>query len=373
MVAGEASGDLLAAEILQSMQALQGSLSTAGIGGDRMLACGFDAWWESEQLAVNGYAEALKVLPKLLHIRRQLGNRLLQWPAEVFVGIDAPDFNLGLETRLRHRGVRTLHFVSPSIWAWRRERIERIRAAVDEMLLVFPFEESIYREAGIPARYCGHPLADRIPLESDRESARRTLALDARATVVAVLPGSRRSEVERLAPAFIETIALLAKQRADWVWLLPAAGAARFAELRRLLAQAAPQADVRLLLGQSHEALAACNATLVASGTATLEAMLYKRPMLIAYRLGNFDYRRMKRQAYLPWVGLPNILCREFIVPEFIQDAVQPDTMARALLVAVEDRAAGERLHERFTEQHHSLRHDCARQVAGAIVDSISG
>ncbi len=385
MVAGEASGDLLAAEILGALQGRRertrasgdcaldaapipanGAL-TRGIGGERMIGAGFDAWWGSEHLAVHGYAEAIKVLPKLLYIRRRLAARLLEWPADVFVGIDAPDFNLGLETRLRGKGVRTLHFVSPSIWAWRRERIERIRAAVDEMLLVFPFEEAIYRDARIPARYCGHPLADRIPLVADRDAARRALGVDTSAAVVAVLPGSRRSEIARLAPPFIETIVRLSRQRPDWVWLIPAAGALRFAELRRLLARAAPSADVRLLLGRSHEALAACDATLVASGTATLEAMLFKRPMLIAYRLGRLDYRRMKQQAYLPWAGLPNILCRDFVVPEFIQDAVQPDAMSHALLAAVEDRAGAARLSERFAEQHLALRRDCAVQVADAV------
>ncbi|MGE0311614.1 MAG: lipid-A-disaccharide synthase [Lautropia sp.] len=379
MVAGEASGDLLAAEILKALNGAGGGApdvdapQTAGIGGERMVASGFDAWWGSEQLAVHGYAEALKVLPKLLLIRRRLGSRLLDWPADAFVGIDAPDFNLGLETRLRRAGVRTLHFVSPSIWAWRRERIGRIREAVDQMLLVFPFEEAIYRDAGVPARYCGHPLADRIPLQPDRDAARRALGVDPAATVIAVLPGSRRSEIARLAPPFIETIARLAGRRPSWVFLVPAAGATRFAELRRLLAQAAPDADVRLLLGHSHDALAACDATLIASGTATLEAMLYKRPMVIAYRLGDLDYRRMKRQAYLPWAGLPNILFRDFVVPEFIQDAVQPEAMAQALMSAVEDRTAADRLAERFAEQHHALRRDCARQVADAVREAVDG
>ena len=365
MVAGEASGDLLAASVLQYWQqqkprqaavppsdasssdipsdpapgeaasapdvmspASSGNLmQTAGIGGPRMQAAGFDAWWPSDLLAVHGYAEAFKVLPKLLWIRRQLAQRLLDWPARGFIGVDAPDFNLGLETRLRAAGVRTWHFVSPSIWAWRRERIEKIRQAADHMLLIFPFEEAIYREAGIPATYCGHPLADQIPFHPDQGAARAELGLAAQGTVIALMPGSRHAEVEHLAPVFLAAAVLLHRQHPDWHFILPAAGDARHAQLRALIDTdpAWQKLPLQLLHGQSHTALAACDQTLIASGTATLEAALYKRPMVIAYRMSPFSYRLMKGRNYQPWFGLPNILAGEFLVPEFIQDAATPE------------------------------------------------
>lgn len=374
MVAGESSGDLLAADVLAAMGRLAPGEATVatGIGGPLMVAQRFEAWWDAEHLAVHGYAAALKVLPKLLYIRRRLGTRLLDWPAEVFVGVDAPDFNLGLERRLRAGGVRTLHFVSPSVWAWRRERLDGIREAVDRMLLVFPFEEAIYRDAGIPARYCGHPLADRIALVPDRAQARRDLTIPGDRPLVAVLPGSRRGEVARLGPLFIETIRWIARQRPDWRFAIPAAGAERFAQLRQLLAGARLDATVQLVLGQSHAVLAACDAAIVASGTATLEAALFKRPMVIAYRLGGLDYRRMKSQAYLPWVGLPNILAGEFVVPEFIQDAARPEAIGAALIASLEDTAATDRLAARFEAMHRELRRDCAQQVGSAILEAAS-
>jgi lipid-A-disaccharide synthase len=383
MVAGEASGDLLAASVLQALQAGQGEpatgaesgarppLALAGIGGPGMAAAGFDCWWPSELLSVHGYAAALKVYPKLLAIRHRLARRLQDWPAHVFVGVDAPDFNLGLEARVRAAGVRTLHFVSPSIWAWRRERIDTIRRAVDRMLLVFPFEEAIYREAGIPALYCGHPLADQIPMTPDRDAARQALGLGAGDTVIAVLPGSRAGEVTHIGPVFMAAIALMARQHPDWRFLIPAAGSQRYRQLQSLLSDQGVDADVRLLQSQSHLALAACDITLIASGTATLEAALFKRPMVIAYRMAALSYRLMKGRGYLPYVGLPNILSGEFVVPEFIQDAATPEALAAAVIRQLQDTAANERLAVRFEAMHRQLARGCAERVAGAILSEL--
>ena len=377
MVAGEASGDMLAASLLEALQARRGAgtgedrLQMAGIGGPAMASRGFDCWWPSELLAVHGYAAALKVYPKLLAIRRRLAGRLQAWPARVFVGVDAPDFNLGLETQVRAAGVRTMHFVSPSIWAWRRERIEKIRKAVDRMLLVFPFEQAIYRDAGIPAIYCGHPLADQIPMHPDRAAARLRLGLGADDTVVAVLPGSRAAEVAHIGPVFRDTIMLLAQENPRWRFVIPAAGPDREQQLGELLAGREFGADVRLVQGQAHTALAACDVTLIASGTATLEAALFKRPMVIAYRMATLSYRLMKGRGYLPYVGLPNILSGGFVVPEYIQDAATPVALADAVSRRLEDVAGNERLVVRFEELHRQLACGCAERVAEAIDEQL--
>jgi lipid-A-disaccharide synthase len=376
MVAGEASGDLLAASVLTALRdreaAGEGKLQLAGIGGPAMALHGFDCWWPAELLAVHGYAAALKVYPKLLAVRRRLASRLQDWPANLFLGVDAPDFNLGLETRIRRAGVKTMHFVSPSIWAWRRERIEKIRKAVDRMLLVFPFEEQIYRDAGIPAVYCGHPLADQIPMNPDREGARRALGLADNDTVVAVLPGSRAGEVAHIGPVFRDTINLLAQDNPGWRFLIPAAGPDRLAQLQQLFEGRELAADIRLLSGQSHQALAACDITLIASGTATLEAALFKRPMVIAYRMAALSYRLMKDRGYLPYVGLPNILSGGFVVPEYLQDAATPVALADAVTRRLQDVAGNERLIERFHEMHRQLACGCAERVADAILAEIA-
>ena len=370
LVAGEASGDLLASSVLSRWRELPAASQPvcAGIGGPGMQAQGFEAWWPSEWLAVHGYSAAIRALPRLLWVRRQLRQRLLRWPARAFIGVDAPDFNLGLEMKLRAAGVRTYHFVSPSIWAWRRERIDKIRQAVDHMLLVFPFEEAIYREAGIPATYVGHPLADQIPADIDRAAARRVLDLDDDAVVIALLPGSRQAEVEHLAPVFLATAAILHQRHPQWQFILPAASEARLAELRAMVREQQPDLPLRILAGQSHTALAACDQTLIASGTATLEAALFKRPMVIAYRMSAMSYRLMKGRNYQPWFGLPNILANEFLVPEFIQDAATPPALADALEQQLLDAAGCERLVSRFAEMHQSLARGCAQAVADTVL-----
>jgi lipid-A-disaccharide synthase len=374
MVAGETSGDLLASAVLDGLQARVGGavrLQAAGIGGPAMVARGFDAWWPAERLAVRGYAEVLREYAALRAIRTRLHDRLLAWRPDVFVGVDAPDFNLDLERRLRERGVRVAHFIGPSIWAWRGGRIEKIRRSVDRMLLVFPFEQKLYDDAGVPATYVGHPLADAIPLEADVAGARRSLGLPEGRRVVAVLPGSRGGEITYIAPAFVRTIAWLAARRPDLCFVVPAATETLYARLRAMLGggRLPEGVDCRLLMGRSHEAIAAADGVLVASGTATLEVALYRKPMVIAYRMAWLSYRIMKNMGYLPWIGLPNILCHETVVPEFVQDAATPEAMGRALLAQLDDPAQAARLAERFAALHAMLRRDCAQRAAEALLE----
>ena len=365
MVAGEASGDLLAGLLLRGLRQRWPALDAQGIGGPRMAIEGFRAWWPHERLAVRGYVEVLRHYRGILGIRKALAARVLAAPPDAFIGIDAPDFNLELETRLKARGVRTIHFVSPSIWAWRGRRIERIGRAVDLMLCLFPFEPALYARRGIAASYVGHPLADAIPLEPPRAAARAALGLAGEAQVVALLPGSRRSEIEYIAPLFIAAAARMRRARPRLRFLLPVVPGLR--GLVEPLLAAEPTAQIDLLDGRSHEALAACDATLIASGTATLEAALFKRPMVIAYRMNPLSWQMMKRMHYQPWVGLPNILLEDFAVPELIQADATPAALARETLAWLDDAPRVARLEARFTELHRTLRRDTARTATDAI------
>jgi lipid-A-disaccharide synthase len=366
MVAGEASGDLLASLLLPALTTRWPAAHAAGIGGPRMQSLGFDAWWPSERLAVNGFVDALAHLRSLWLLRRELGARLLRERPAAFIGIDAPDFNLGLEQRLKQAGIRTIHFVCPSIWAWRGGRIKRIARCVDHMLCLFPFEPALLQAQGIDATYVGHPLADLIPLDPPRRAARAALGLNDSDPMVALLPGSRGGELRDLAPIFLQAAVQLQRRRSDLHFVLPAASG-RMAALQALLQAHAPDLPVQLLDGRSHEALAACDVTLIASGTATLEAALFKRPMVIGYRAHWLNAVLFRQLSYLPYVGLPNILCREFLVPEFLQQACQPTALADAVLAQLDDAVRAERLHARFTELHLQLRRDTARRATDAI------
>lgn len=371
LVAGEASGDLLASLLLQGLKARWPALQSAGIGGPRMLAQGFQAWWPSHKLSIFGYVDALLNLRELLSIRRQLGDRLMAEPPSVFVGVDAPDFNFGLERRLREAGIKTVHFVCPSIWAWRPERVETIKRSADHVLCLFPFEPAILQAHGIAATYVGHPLADRIPLEPPRAAARQQLGLDEAATVVALLPGSRRSEVKYIGPPLLQAAVLMQRQRPDLRFILPMAPGLR-EMVEALKREHAPGLDITLLDGLSHEALAACDITLVASGTATLEAALFKRPMVIAYKLNRLNYWRMQGKALQPWVGLPNVLAREFLVPELLQHDCTGENLAREGLAWLDDAPRRERVQQRFLEQHQLLRCDTAARAGDAIAQLLS-
>jgi lipid-A-disaccharide synthase len=370
MVAGEASGDLLAGLLIAGLRARWPDLRGVGIGGPKMVAQGFEAWWPSDRLAVRGYVEVLRHYRAIKAVRDALAQRLLADPPRAFVGVDAPDFNLGLEARLKIAGVPTVHFVCPSVWAWRGGRLKTLAASCDHVLCLFPFEPALLEQHGVAATYVGHPLADAIPLEPPRAAARRALGLPDDAAVLALLPGSRRSEIDAIAPAFLQTAARLHVERPALRILLPVAPGLQ--ALLEPLAQAhAPGVPLQWLAGRSHEALAACDATLIASGTATLEAALFKRPMVIGYRMHPLSWQLMKRMAYQPWVGLPNILCRAFVVPERIQEACEPDRLADDVRQALDDTAAAARLNVRFTELHLSLRRDTARAATDAIAQIV--
>ena len=366
MAAGEASGDLLAAALLVGLRQRWPALQAAGIGGPRMVEQGFTAWWPSDKLAVRGYVEVLRHYREISAIRHALAERLLRERPGAFIGVDAPDFNLGLETRLKAAGLKTIHFICPSIWAWRGGRAAKMALACDHVLCLFPFEPELLARHGVAATFVGHPLADAIPLRPPRAAARAALGLVESDRVVAVLPGSRRSEIQTIAPAFLQAAAVIHMARPELRFVLPAAPGLR-ALLEPMLPQHAPGVPLQLLDGQSHAALAACDVTLIASGTATLEAALFKRPMVIGYRMHPLSWQIMKRLRYQPWVGLPNILCRDFVVPELIQDDCQPQALAQATLAWLDDSPRCERLTQRFEELHTLLRRDTAHCATDAI------
>jgi lipid-A-disaccharide synthase len=370
MVAGEASGDLLASLLLQGMKARWPGTQASGIGGPRLQAQGFEAWWPSEKLSVFGYVDALRHYRELVGIRSALGDRLIAERPDVFIGVDAPDFNFGLEERLRAAGVKTVHFVCPSIWAWRGHRVKKLARAADHVLCLFPFEPALLAQHGVAATYVGHPVADAIPLEVPRAAARAALGLAETDAVVAVLPGSRRSEIRHIAPRFLAAVALMHRQRPGLRFVLPVAPGLR-ALLEPLLAQHAPGVPVQLLDGRAHDALAACDVTLIASGTATLEAALFKRPMVIGYVLHWLNWLIMKNRGYQPWVGLPNILSREFVVPELLQEAATPAALAQETLAWLCDPARCEAVARRFTDLHHLLRCNTAQRASDAIAQVI--
>ena len=376
MVAGEASGDLLAGLLLGGMKARWPALQAAGIGGPKMAARGFDAWWPSDKLAVRGYVEVLAHYREIAGIRRRLATRLLADPPDAFIGVDAPDFNLDLEARLKGvgpgAGIKTIHFIGPSIWAWRGDRIEKIKRSVDHVLCLFPFEPALYAKHGVAATYVGHPLADAIPLEVPRAASRIGLGLADDAAVVALLPGSRRSEIASIAPTLLAAAAELLRRRPGLRFVLPVAPGLR-ALVEPMLASRAGGTPITLLDGRSHEALAACDVALVASGTATLEAALFKRPMVITYRMHWLSWQMMKRKAYQPWVGLPNILLEDFAVPELLQSDATPAALATAALAWLDDPARGAALALRFTALHHSLRRNTAQAATNAIAQVIAG
>jgi lipid-A-disaccharide synthase len=368
MVAGETSGDLLAGLMLDGLRARWPELRASGIGGPQMAARGFTAWWPHEKLSVHGYGwEVLRRYREIVGIRRQLKTRLLLQRPDLFIGVDAPDFNLDLEAALKATGVKTVHFVCPSVWAWRAERLNAIRRSVDHVLCLFPFEPALLASHGIAATYVGHPLAQVIPLEPDRASARVKLGLRQDAPVLALLPGSRQSEIAHLAVRFFQTAALVRQAQATMQFVVPAVPA-----LMPAIEQAARASGMAehltIVAGQSHTALAACDLTLIASGTATLEAALFKRPMVIAYHMSALSWQIMRRKKLQPWVGLPNILCQDFVVPELLQQAATPRALADAILTGLAAKPAQVAgLHQRFTELHLQLRQDTPTIAAHAI------
>jgi lipid-A-disaccharide synthase len=375
LVAGETSGDLLAGLLLDGLKQRWPDLEAVGIGGPQMARRGFEAWWPHDKLSVHGFGwEVLRRYREIVGIRSQLKARLLKNHPDVFIGVDAPDFNLDLEADLKAQGIKTVHFVCPSIWAWRPERVEKIKCSVDHVLCIFPFEPALLAAHGIAASYVGHPLANVIPMQPDKDAARAVLGLSAEDRVVAVLPGSRESEISHLAFRFFQAVALIKKAHPATKFIVPAIPALKARIEAAALASGVAHV-VQVLSGQSHAALAACDVTLIASGTATLEAALFKRPMVIAYRMGALSWQIMRRKQLQPWVGLPNILCRDFVVPELLQDAATPQALADEVLRWLAAITSGPEkiraLEQRFAALHTELQRDTPRLAAHAIAQVI--
>ena len=369
MVAGEASGDQIGAHLMAALKARRKPILFAGIGGPKMAAQGLDSQFPMDRLSVRGYAEALRHYREIMSIRRRLGSALIAEGPDLFIGIDSSDFNLGLERRLRDAGIPTVHYVSPSVWAWRGWRVRRVARSVSRILVMFPFEAPLYEKAGVPVTYVGHPLADVIPLNPAKAEARAQLRLPARKLIVALLPGSRRSELEYMGTAFLLAAHRFRQEVHDVHFVCPTVTR----ETRDMFERAVHENQrtdlpLTLLFGHSHEALAAADLALVASGTATLEAALFKTPMVIAYRQSPLTWALMRSMLYLPYVGMPNVLAGEKLVPELLQGEATPGALAAALLALLRDTAAQRRQVERFTEFHHLLRQNTAEKAADAVL-----
>lgn len=371
LIAGEDSGDLLGAGLIEALRRRDPRLVFEGVAGPRMAAEGCRVWFPMERLAVMGLMEVLGRLPALFALRRALLARLRHAPPDALVGIDAPDFNLGLERRARALGIPTVHYVSPTVWAWRPRRLAAIRRSVDHMLTLFPFEEAIYREQGIPVTCVGHPLADAIPLDDQRAAARARLGLAPEAEVVALLPGSRVGEVRRLGPLFLQTARWCRERRPRLQFVAAVAGPAVGTVFDGIRAGAGGAPPVTAIEGRSWDVLAAADAVLAASGTATLETMLLRRPMVVAYRLHPLSYRLARRMVRVPRVALPNILSGEDLVPEYLQEEATPERLGRALLHWLEEPADAARLGHRFDLLHRALRRDASARAAEVVLQTL--
>jgi lipid-A-disaccharide synthase len=369
IVAGEVSGDLLASHLMAAIKLVRPDVEFIGIGGPKMKSVGMTMLYPMEKLAVFGYIEVLRHYREIVGIRSALRRYFLKAKPCLFIGVDAPDFNLNLERALKLHGIPVVHYVSPSIWAWRGERIEKIKLAVTQMLALFPHEPEIYEAAGVPVSYVGHPLADILPSEPDRPAMREAMRLLQSTPVFAFLPGSRQSEVGQLARVYIETAKLILLSLPEARFLVPLATR----ETRLIFEQALYECEAEhlpftLLFGHAQDAMIAADIVLVASGTATLECALLKRPMVITYRLNKFTWRMMKRKSYLPYFGLPNILCGRFVVPEILQDDATPVNLAQALLNLFNDADAVAQMQATFSQLHQTLRQNTAERAAAAIL-----
>ncbi|MBM3365265.1 MAG: lipid-A-disaccharide synthase [Betaproteobacteria bacterium] len=372
LVAGEASGDLLASRLLSGLRPMLPDARLHGIGGPAMAEYGFVSDYPMQKLAVRGLFEVLSHYRELKALRDELREQLLMERPAVFVGVDAPDFNLDLEIQLKQAGIPTLHFVSPSVWAWRRGRIKKIGRAVSHLLVIFPFEEAIYNKAGIPVTYVGHPLAEMIPMDPDQDAARDALGIARDARIVTILPGSRLSELKHNTRVFLETAAMLKKRDPKVQFLMPMAGDTQRAFVEQLMTPDLKLLPLQIMTGGSHDAIAACDAALVASGTATLEVALFKKPMVISYRMNPASWQVLRLMAYQPWVGLPNIMAREFLVPELLQDRATPAGLSSALWAQLSNDQNRQRLRRRFVDLHHDLMRNTASQSAHAVMELLS-
>ena len=373
MVAGEVSGDMLAARLMAGLRPHLPEARFHGIGGERMAEQGFISHVQMDKLTVRGLFEVIPRYREIKGIQNTLRDQLLAERPAVFIGADYPGFNLGLEQQLREAGIPTVHFVSPQIWAWRGGRIKKIIKAVSHMLVIFPFEEEIYRKAGVPVTYIGHPLAEVIPMQPDSQGARARLGVQGDDRVVTVMPGSRMGELKYLAEPFIGAVKLLAVRDPDLHFVVPMAGARQRAYFEQIIQKAGlGNVKIQILDGDSHTAIAAADAVLVASGTATLEVALFKKPMVIAYKVLRASWEIMRHMGYQPWIGLPNILSREFVVPELLQHDCTPQKLADAMWQQLSDASGRTTLVQRFTDMHHSLLRNSAEESAAAVLRVIA-
>lgn len=372
IVVGEASGDHLGAGLIKALHKFYPDLVVTGIGGPEMIAAGCQSLYDMESLSLMGIVEPLLHLSELLKIRRGLQQHFLQNPPDVFIGIDSPDFNLGLEVKLRQANIPVVHYVSPSVWAWRKKRIFKIAKAVDLMLTLFPFEMDIYKQHHIPVKFVGHPLADQISVQPDLLSARKKLNLDLNKTYIAILPGSRRTEIKHLAKLYVATAHRIWKLRPQIEFITSASNTKRDKEFKEIWRKLAPQIPIKFFKGQSHDVMEAADVVLVTSGTATLETMLYKRPMVIAFRTGTVSYQIARHLIKVPFIGLPNLLANELVVPEFIQKEATPEQLTLAILSFLDNPEKVALLQKKFTDLHEKLRCDASQQAANAIVEIVN-
>ncbi len=373
IVAGEASGDLLGSHLIAALKQRRSDLQFIGIAGPKMMAAGAKTMFSMEKLAVRGYFEVLRHYLGIRKIRNDLIQYFLHNPPDLFIGIDAPDFNLVLEQKLRRKGIKTIHYVSPSIWAWRKNRVKTIKHAADQVLCLFPFEKPLYEDAGVDATYVGHPLADVIPLNTDKVLMRTELQISDVGHVIALLPGSRQSELDYMADLFVKTAMRITQDVPDALFLVPLVSR----ETRRKFESAitrnqAFEVHFKLMFGHAQKALAAADGAIVASGTATLEAALIKCPMVITYRMSRLSWPLMKRMGYLPWVGLPNIIAGKFLVPELLQDRATPEALADELLQLILDRQRVTSLKKEYTSIHLALQQNNAEKAADAILGQLA-
>lgn len=371
IVAGEASGDLLGAKLIQALRTQCPDLQVDGLGGPLMQAEGFNSLFDIERLAVMGFIEPLKRLPDLIKLRRDLYEHFRQNPPDVFIGIDAPDFNLGLELKLRQLGIPVVHYVSPSVWAWRQYRIHKIAKAVDLMLTLLPFEAKFYEQHHVPVRYIGHPLADQIPLLPDQLAARKALNLETDVKYIALLPGSRQQEIKHLAEPFLLAAKLIHAQRPDVRFLTSHINEQRAKEFKTIQARLAPELPIHFFTRRTHDVMAATDVVMVTSGTATLETMLYKRPMVIAYRMSRFTHFLAKMLVKTPYAGLPNLLANQMLVPELIQHAATPEAIADAALNYLLQPEVAEELKNKFIQMHREMPSESSRNAADAVLQLI--
>lgn len=368
VVAGEASGDLLGSHLIQALKQKHGDIQFVGIAGPKMIALGAQSLFPMERLSVRGYIEVLKHLWGLLKIRRQLLAYFLDNRIDLFIGIDAPDFNFWLEKKLKNKGIKTIHYVSPSIWAWRKGRIHHIKRCVSHILALFPFEPEIYEKTGIPVTYVGHPLADMLPIEPDMNGARESLKLKSSAMIIAMLPGSRQGEVKQHADLFVKTAKIIYASHPHVHFLVPLITRETRQIFELAIFQEPESLPIQILFGHAHDAMEAADAIIVASGTATLEAALLKKPMVITYRMSKLSWKILKRMHLQPFVGLPNILANKFVVPELLQDEATPEKLAEATIKLVNDVAYANEIRQEFTKIHYSLRQNTAEKAAEAVL-----